>query len=86
MYPIEGLKTKRKVREVKPPKGFDVSLTQFMLDYDLTEEHIKKLAEVSRGRSTALARATMGHVVYYRRRQLLEFLGIDIHTVPNASV
>ncbi|NLD21666.1 MAG: hypothetical protein GX664_04170 [Bacteroidales bacterium] len=49
----------------KPPKGFDISLADAILEFHLGVDEIQFLGELTAKRQ--IAHAVVGHNVYYRR-------------------
>jgi hypothetical protein len=62
----------RKAKEGKTqyPKGFDILLSDAIVELSLTVDNIKELQAMMKDRHTGLAHATMGTNVFYRRAQL----------------
>lgn len=63
-----GLKARREI-ELKPPKGFDIDMLTLFIEYDFTEEEVKKLGELTHTRR-GIPHAFVGNQVFYRRSSI----------------
>jgi hypothetical protein len=65
----------------QPPKGFDITLTQLVERHELAVEQIRELGRLTTTRRSGLAHATVGQMVWYREKQVLNMLGVPIYKV-----
>ncbi|MNB69334.1 hypothetical protein D3C75_158620 [compost metagenome] len=78
IYNTRGLKTVRKAVN-NAPKGFDINMIEIMTEYELTLEQVKELGRLTAMRG-GIAHATVGHNVYYRRRQIEDLFKVKPRT------
>lgn len=62
-----GLRARRSA-DIRPPKGFDITLLDVVETYKLNSDELYKLGELTATRGIANAR--IGNEVFYRRAQV----------------
>lgn len=65
---VTGLKARREL-QIKPPKGFDIDMLTLFVDYDFTEDEVRKLAELTHKRG-GIPHAFIGNQTFYRRSSI----------------
>jgi predicted phage tail protein len=86
-YQTRSTRTVRKAVN-NAPKGFDIDMMEIMTTYELTLDQVRHLGKLTATRG-GIAHATVGHKVYYRKRQIEELFNVkprtDVDTVDLAK-